>query len=136
MINEKQVENQILTYLTMMGVWCWKVQRAGIYDVTRGRYRATNNHYHINGIPDINGILKDGRPIYIEVKKPYISRKSKQVMHRTQEQLEKLGSPEQRSFIVKAKERGAVAFFADSIAIVEEQLVLFGARRATAEPLN
>lgn len=126
MANEKQIENQILTYLTMNKIWCWKIQKTGMYDITRGRYRKTHNPFHINGIPDINGLTQEGRPIYIEVKKPYISRKSGQFLHRTQEQLEKLGSPEQRDFVKKAKDRGAIAFFADTIEIVEEQLALHG----------
>lgn len=63
--------------------------------------------------------------IAIEVKKPYISKKTLGISYRTQEQLEKLASEEQVFFINKIKSLGGVAFYADSVEIVEDQLLLF-----------
>ncbi len=60
----------------------------------------------------------------IEVKKPYISKKTLQVKHRTQEELEKLASEDQLFFLDTINKSGGIAFMADSIEVVEEQLEL------------
>jgi len=125
-MNEKQIENQILAYLTRKGFFVFKVQTTGMFDPTKGIYRKSNNPHHIKGISDIVGISNgNGRMIAIEVKKPYISKRTGTIKHRTQEELEKLASDEQVKFINNVKRNNGIAFFADSIEIVEEQFALF-----------
>lgn len=122
-ITEKQIENQILTYLKNKKIFAWKAQSTGVFDPARGVFRKSSNPHHINGVSDIIGIFQ-GMMLCIEVKKPYISKKTLRIKHRTQEELEKLASEDQQFFIKTINDRGGVAFFADSIEVVEEQLEL------------
>jgi len=122
-ITEKMVENQILTYLRANKIFCWKNQSTGIFDPKKRIFRKSNNKHHINGVADILGIY-EGRFLAIEVKKPYISKKTLQVKHRTQEELEKLASEDQLFFLEIINNGGGVAFIADSIEVIEEQLQL------------
>ncbi len=124
-ITEKVIENQILTYLSNKKIFAFKNQSTGIFDPTKGTFRKSRNIHHINGVSDILGII-DGRFLAIEVKKPYISKKTMRFKYRTQEELEKLASDDQVKFINKVKSLGGVAFYADSIDVVEDQLMLFG----------
>jgi hypothetical protein len=124
-ITEKHVENAILDYLLARGLFVFKNQSTGIYDPTKRTFRKKSK-YQINGVSDIAGILPDGRAFYCEVKKPYISKKTNKIAHRTQEQLEKLASEDQLFFIDKVKKLNGVAFLADSLEVVEDQLILFG----------
>jgi hypothetical protein len=123
-ITEKVIENQILTYLANKKIFAWKVQSVGIYDPSKGSFRRKSAN-HINGVSDILGII-DGKFLAIEVKKPYISKKTMQFKYRTQEELEKLASEDQVKFINRIKSVGGIAFYADSIDVVEDQLMLFG----------
>lgn len=123
-ITEKHIENQILTYLANKRIFAWKNQSTGIYDPTRGAFRRKPAN-HINGVSDILGIV-DGKFLAIEVKKPYLSKKTLQFKYRTQEELEKLASEDQVKFINNIKSLGGIAFYADSIDVVEDQLLLFG----------
>lgn len=123
-ITEKQIENQILTYLANKRIFAWKNQSVGIYDPRKGAFRKKPAN-HINGVSDILG-LADSRMLCIEVKKPYISKKTMTIKYRTQEELEKLASDDQVRFINKIKSLGGIAFYADSVDIVEDQLLLFG----------
>ena len=50
-----------------------------------------------------------------------------QFKYRTQEELEKLASDDQINFVNRVKSLGGIAFFADSIDTVEDQLILHGA---------
>ena len=127
MITEKNIENAILTYLKAQGIYCWKSQTVGIYDPKRRIFRKSNNPHHINGIADILGIYQ-GRFLAIEVKKPYISKKTNAIKHRTQEELEKLASDDQLVFLNHIKGRGGVAFMADNLDVVKEQLELWKIR--------
>lgn len=124
-ITEKQIENQILTYLANKRIFAWKVQSVGVYDPTKGAFRRKPAN-HINGVSDVLSCLSDGRFLAIEVKKPYISKKTMQIKYRTQEELEKLASEDQVKFINKIKSLGGIAFYADSVDIVEDQLLLYG----------
>lgn len=125
-ITEKQIENQILTYLQSKKIFAWKNQSTGTYDPRKGIFRKSNNKHHINGVSDILGVVKDGRILCIEVKKPYISKKTGLISYKTQEQIEKMASDDQVFFINKIKSLGGIAFYADSVEIVEDQLLLFG----------
>ena len=124
-ITEKVIENQILTYLANKKIMAWKNQSTGIFDPRKGVYRKSRNVHHINGVSDILGII-DGKFLAIEVKKPYVSKKTMQFKYRTQEELEKLASEDQIKFVNKVKSLGGIAFYADSIDTVEDQLLLFG----------
>jgi hypothetical protein len=120
-ISEKQIENQILTFLRNKGIFVWKNQSVGVFNPTRGRFMKSSNPHHINGVADILGCI-DGRMLAIEVKKPYISKKTLQIKPRSQMDLEKLASDDQILFINNMKALGAVAFYADSLDVVKEQL--------------
>ncbi len=123
-ITEKMIENQILTFLANKKIFAWKNQSLGVYDPKKGAFRRKPAN-HINGVSDILGII-EGKFLAIEVKKPYVSKKTMQFKYRTQEELEKLASEDQVRFINKVKSQGGIAFYADSIDIVEDQLLLFG----------
>jgi hypothetical protein len=125
-ITEKMIENQILTYLKNKKIFAWKNQSQGTFDPRKGIFRKSRNPHHINGVSDILGIV-DGKFLAIEVKKPYISKKTMQFKYRTQEELEKLASEDQVKFINRVKSLGGIAFLADSIDTVEDQLILHGA---------
>ncbi len=125
-ITEKAIENQILTYLANKKIFAWKNQSTGMFDPTKGTFRKNRNIHHINGVSDILGCFADGRLIAIEVKKPYVSKKTMQFKYRTQEELEKLASEDQIKFINRIKSLGGIAFYADSVDVVEDQLMLFG----------
>lgn len=127
-ITEKIIENQILTYLSNKRIFAWKNQSTGLFDPTKGSFRKNRNVHHINGVSDILGCLPDGRFLAIEVKKPYISKKTMKFKERTQEELEKLASEDQVRFTNKVKSFGGVSFYADSIDVVEEQLRLYEIR--------
>lgn len=124
-ITEKVIENQILTYLVNKKIFAFKNQSTGIFDPRKMTYRKSRNPHHINGTSDILGII-DGKFLAIEVKKPYISKKTMQFKYRTQDELEKLASEDQVKFVNKIKSLGGIAFYADSIDVVEDQLMLFG----------
>jgi hypothetical protein len=121
-ITEKMIENQILTFLRNKGIFVWKNQSTGLFDPTRKVFRKSNNPHHISGVSDILGILKDGRFLAIEVKKPYVSKKTLKFKYRTQEELQKLASIDQVNFIEKIKLSNGIAFYADSLEVVEDQL--------------
>lgn len=123
MITEKQMENTILTYLRNKGIFAWKNQSTGTYDPTRKVFRKSKNPHHINGVSDILGVF-EGRFLAIEVKKPYISKKTMGIKSKTQDELEKLASDDQVLFINTVKARDGVAFYADSIDVLEDQLEL------------
>ena len=125
-ISEKIIENQILTYLKNRKIFAFKNQSVGIFDARKGIYRKSKNPHHINGVSDILGVI-DGYFLAIEVKKPYLSKKTGQFKYRTQEELEKLATEDQIKFVNRVKSVGGIAFFADSIETVEDQLILFGA---------
>lgn len=121
---EKQIENQILAYLDSRRIFAWKNQSTGIFDPTKGSFRKLST-YQIRGASDILGCI-GGLFLAIETKKPTISKKTGQIIPRTQEELAKKASPDQIEFIEKIKDLGGIAFFADSLDIVKDQLALFG----------
>jgi len=121
---EKQIENQILAYLGIKKIFAFKNQSTGIFDPSKGSFRKLSQ-YQIRGSADILGCV-GGLMLCVEVKKPTISKKTGQIIPRTQEELAKKASPEQIEFINKIKDLGGIAFFADSLDVVKEQLALFG----------
>jgi hypothetical protein len=103
LIPEKQIENEILNWLSSQGIFAWKNQSVGIYNPVRKSFMRRTNPHHIKGVSDILGILKDGRLLAIEVKAKYGK-----------------PSPEQILFIEKIKKNGGIAFIARSIQEVSE----------------
>jgi len=102
-IPEKQIENEILRWLALNGIFAWKNQSVGIYNPTRKVFMRKTNVHHIKGVSDILGILKDGRMLAIECKSKYGK-----------------PSPEQTLFIQKIRDNGGVAFIARSLDEVVE----------------
>src|SRR5947208_6166428 len=89
---EQAIQSQILSYLRLKRIFCYKHQNAGIY--REGRYIPS----HTRGVSDIIGILPGGRFLAIEVKRP-----GGKV------------SDEQQQFIDNINERGGLAFVARSV---------------------
>jgi hypothetical protein len=79
------------------------------------------------GIPDLVGIAPDGRPLFVEVKRPEWLRAG--ARGRTVQERE-AGEPTdaQRTFLLEAERRGAVAGIAWAVCDVDK--IVFGARRA------
>src|SRR5687768_8866491 len=98
---EQQIQAAILALLRMHGIFCWKSNTTGVYDPTREMFRT--NHY--KGVSDIIGVMKGGRLIAVEVKRP--GGKS---------------SFEQQTFIDSINENGGLAFVAHSVDEVQEKL--------------
>lgn len=64
---ENGLTKSILAYLAYNGVFAWRQNNGGVYDPMRKQYRANSS---MAGVPDIIGIMPDGRFIGIEVKSP------------------------------------------------------------------
>lgn len=112
-LSEKEIENQILGLLWHLGIFCWKNDSVGIYDPKKKVFRANKNRFRIKGVADIIGMIPyyaDEKPmarsLFIEVKS-------------------KTGSlsPEQRVFLARALEQGAIAFVARSTQDVIKNLM-------------
>lgn len=101
---EKGIENSILRFLKLIGVYCWKNQSTGVWDPKKQIFRKPKNPHHINGVADILGVI-NGRFIAIEVK----SEKG-------------TISPEQRVFITRINAEGGVAFVARGVDQVAREL--------------
>lgn len=100
--SEKDIENQILEYLSLKNIFAFKVEKTGIYDPTKGVFRKKKSKYNINGISDILGILPNGKFIAIEVKSKY-----------------GILSLEQSLFLSAIKNNGGFGFVARSVNDVE-----------------
>jgi len=64
---ERDLQNTIIEYLKIRGVFCWRQNNTPIYDAANKRYRAMPKH-SMKGIPDILCVLPGSRFIGIEVK--------------------------------------------------------------------
>jgi len=107
-VKEKDIENAILAYLATrrdLVPLAWKNQSVGVFDPVKKVYRKSHNKYHLNGVPDILGVLADGRLLAIEVKRPGGRL-----------------SEFQKSFLGIASKTGAIAFKASSVQEVCEEL--------------
>lgn len=62
---ENKVQAAILKYLKEQGIFCWRQNNHPTYDHKLQKYRA---HTGLRGVPDILGILPDGRFLGVEVK--------------------------------------------------------------------
>ena len=108
---EKRVENAILEYLHMKGIFCWKQNSGGIFDPSKKIFRKNKNPFIINGVSDILGVLPNGRFLAIEVKTPNSSRSNKTY-----------ASDNQKFFIANIKANGGLAFIARSVEDVQVEL--------------
>lgn len=66
---ESEIQGVILQFLRLKGIWCWRQNTMGFYDTKLRKYR-TAGKFSIKGVPDILGILPDGKFLGIEVKRP------------------------------------------------------------------
>ena len=66
MENEKAIQNEILDWLKLEGIFAWPIYNGAVFDVRRGSWRSQGKHY-VRGVSDIIGIHK-GRMFAIEVK--------------------------------------------------------------------
>ena len=105
--SEKEIEKNILEYLSFNRVFAWKNNSVGIYDPIKKTFRKPVSKYLINGVADILGILPDGRFLAIEVKTP---RNNKRPVN-------------QVNFINEVNFKGGLAFFANSVEAVKEELI-------------
>lgn len=67
MTPEKAIQNEILNFLSAVGVYCWQVYNGAVYDTKRKVYRKPRSRHYIHGVADILGII-NGRLLAIEVK--------------------------------------------------------------------
>ncbi len=84
--SEKEIQNQILTWLWYQRVDCWQNDSVGIFDVRSGRFRKKGKFF-VHGRPDIEGILSPtGKWFGIECKaaKGVVSDAQKEFIYRIQ----------------------------------------------------
>ncbi len=67
---EKQIENEILQYLNLMGIFAFKFENNGVYDPVKKTFRMSFSKWKFKGVSDILGIMPNGRFLAIEVKRP------------------------------------------------------------------
>lgn len=101
--SEKQIENQILSWLKSKRIMAWKVKTVGTFDAKLGKFRKPSAWYR-KGVADILGIFKK-RPLAIEVKSAS-GRLSK----------------EQKEFLQEFADNGGIAMVARSVEAVEKAL--------------
>ncbi len=102
-MSEKQIENQILSWLKANQIMAWKIKSVGTYDPKLGGFRTPSPWYR-KGVSDILGIFK-GRPLAIEVK----SAKGRL-------------SLEQKDFLAEFSANGGIAIMARSVDALAETL--------------
>lgn len=68
-VKEKDIQNAILEYLHLRGIFAWPIQNQGQYDPFKKIYRKTPKWF-VHGLPDIQAALSRGRALHIEVKSP------------------------------------------------------------------
>lgn len=99
---EQDIQNAILDYLNLKGIFAWQNKTQGTYDPVRKRFRS--NPRMKKGVSDILGIFK-GKPLAIEVK----TEKGK-------------ATEEQKIFLQRFQAEGGVAGVVRSIEDVENLL--------------
>lgn len=100
---EKDIQKQIIDYLTIKNIFHWRNNTTGIYDPVRHTFRKNKNV--MNGIPDIICII-NGQFVGIEVK----SETGKQ-------------SPEQKKFEEMCVSKGGKYILARSVEDVMKGLI-------------
>ena len=66
--SEKEIQDNILEWLSLKGMVAFHIPNHGKYDAKTNRYNITDRH-HVPGVPDICVILKNGKTLWIEVKR-------------------------------------------------------------------
>ena len=92
---------EIMTFLKLQGVYCWRNNAIGT-PIKGGGFRPMKK----KGISDILGILEGGKFLAIEVKTPQYFRTT----------------PEQREFLLEINRRGGIGFVALCVEDVRKQL--------------
>lgn len=103
---EKEIQKAILEHLKGLGLYVWINKTQGTFDPKARVFR--KNKHNLNGVPDILGILPNGKFLGIEVKRPKTGKVS----------------PDQQEFIDRAVSLGAVCFVARSVDDVIEKLII------------
>lgn len=103
-LNEQDIQNLILNWLNLKGIFAFRVNTTGVFDPEKKIYRKMGK-FSLKGVSDIIGILPDGRFLAIEVK----SAKGKP-------------TKEQTAFINKINSKNGLAFVAYSLEDVFEKL--------------
>lgn len=104
-ISEADIENQILTVLSLKGIFVWKNQTAGYFDKKRRIFRKPKSRFQIKGTSDVLGVYK-GRLIAIEVK----TDKGRL-------------SPEQKTFLDRINNEGGIAAVCRSVEELNEKIL-------------
>jgi len=118
-MTESEVQNQILHYLTVKGLFVWRNNNTPIFDPTRKTFRSMPK-YSLKGIADILGISPvGGKLLAIELKKPVKN-------PRSIEKLEALLRPEQKEFARMVRQWGGIFVVCDSLESLKNQLYLHG----------
>ena len=66
---EADVQGQILNYLALRNVLAFHIPNHGKLDEKTGRWNRVDRH-HVAGVPDLAILLKDGRVVWAECKRP------------------------------------------------------------------
>jgi len=88
---ETNILKQIMQYLKLRGILAWRNNTGAISRTSKsktGSYKTRYIHFGLKGQADITGILRDGRRLEIEVKRPDYLRGAgiKQRLHFAQQQ--------------------------------------------------
>lgn len=67
-LSEIDIQNSIMELLIFQGINAWRNPNTTVFDKTKGQFRRRSK-YERSGVPDILGILPDGKFLGIEVKK-------------------------------------------------------------------
>jgi hypothetical protein len=97
LLSEKQLSNQVLQTLKALGFFVWENKTMGTYDPSIGTYRKGNA---MTGVPDILGILPDGKFLGIELKT---------------QQRKGVVSDSQKAFLKRAEELNALTFVSNDL---------------------
>jgi len=110
---EKQIENDILDYLTTVtGAFMWKNQNIGVFDPKAKVFRKNHSKHQMKGISDILGVI-NGKMVAIEVKKP-----------KTEMAAKTYATKAQVDFLAKVRANGGHGLVARSVADVQEFILL------------
>lgn len=101
---ELDIEKDILRYLSLRKIFCWKCKTQGTFDPKTNRFRKNKNLKR--GVSDILGCLPDGKFLAIEVKRPADPHQGIEAGNTTYEQ---------KLFISDVNKLGGIAFVAEGI---------------------
>lgn len=67
---EAEIQHLIIAWLRTNNIFIRRINTTGVFDSSRGYYRALTGIANARGMPDLIGILPEGRFLAIEVKTP------------------------------------------------------------------